>query len=75
MSFSPEEVAAAIKQRIPDFSVSYQPDYRQKIAESWPQQIDDREARQDWGWRPEFDLEKMTDDMLLNLKNAVSHPV
>lgn len=68
MSFSPEEIAASIKQHIPDFTISYQPDYRQKIAESWPQSIDDHAARQDWGWRPDFDLEKMTTDMLLNLQ-------
>lgn len=67
MSFSPKEISAEIKKYIPDFSVSYQPDYRQNIANSWPQSIDDSVARNDWGWKPEFDLEKMTRDMLQNL--------
>ena len=67
MSFSPEEIAAEIKKHIPSFSVSYKPDYRQTIAESWPQSIDDSVAWNDWGWKPEYDLAKMTSDMLNNL--------
>jgi Nucleoside-diphosphate-sugar epimerases len=68
MSFSPKEIAASIKQHIPEFNISYQPDYRQTIAESWPQSIDDSVARSDWGWKHEFDLDKMTKDMITNLR-------
>jgi nucleoside-diphosphate-sugar epimerase len=68
MSFSPKEIAAAIQKHIPDFTIDYKPDYRQNIASSWPESIDDSVATKDWGWKPEFDLEKMTADMLLNLK-------
>lgn len=68
MSFSPKEIALAIQQHIPDFSISYAPDYRQQIANSWPQSIDDSVATADWGWKPEYDLAKMTADMLQNLQ-------
>ena len=68
MSFSPKEIGAEIKNHIPDFSISYKPDYRQAIADSWPQSIDDAVARKDWGWKEEFDLERMTKDMFDNLK-------
>jgi nucleoside-diphosphate-sugar epimerase len=68
MSFSPAEIAACIKQQLPQFSISYQPDYRQAIADSWPQSIDDSVARHDWGWKEKFGLEEMTKDMLVNLK-------
>jgi nucleoside-diphosphate-sugar epimerase len=67
MSFSPGEIASEIKKQIPDFTVHYKPDYRQQIAESWPQSIDDSEARSQWGWKEEYDLERMTKDMLKNL--------
>jgi nucleoside-diphosphate-sugar epimerase len=67
MSFSPKEIAAEIKKHIPDFSISYKPDYRQPIADSWPQSIDDSVARNDWGWKEEFNIEAMTKDMLENL--------
>ncbi len=67
MSFSPKEIAAEIKKFIPEFEISYKPDYRQKIADSWPQSIDDSKARSDWGWKPEYDLPKMTRDMFENL--------
>jgi nucleoside-diphosphate-sugar epimerase len=69
MSFSPKEIAAEIKKHIPDFSISYEPDYRQAIANSWPQSIDDTVARNDWGWKEEYDLGGMTKDMLVNLKD------
>jgi nucleoside-diphosphate-sugar epimerase len=70
MSFSPREIAAQIKKQIPEFEISYRPDYRQTIAESWPASIDDSVARSDWGWKPDFDLEKMSKDMLNNLQNS-----
>jgi nucleoside-diphosphate-sugar epimerase len=68
ISFSPAEIAAAIKKRIPEFQIKYKPDYRQAIADSWPQSIDDSVARKDWGWTHKYDLEKLTDDMLKNIK-------
>ncbi|MBO9155402.1 NAD-dependent epimerase/dehydratase family protein [Chitinophaga sp. GCM10012297] len=68
MSFSPKEISAAIKEHIPTFTISYEPDYRQQIADGWPQSIDDELAAKHWGWKPEFDLQKMTADMLKNLK-------
>ncbi|MEW6747096.1 MAG: NAD-dependent epimerase/dehydratase family protein [Planctomycetota bacterium] len=67
MSFSAGELAAAIRKRLPDFEVLFEPDHRQKIADSWPQSIDDSAARREWGWRPSYDLESMTDDMLERL--------
>jgi nucleoside-diphosphate-sugar epimerase len=70
MSFSPEEITSEIQKHVPDFKVDYQPDYRQNIANSWPQSIDDSVARNDWGWKPEFDLAAMTKDMLDNLKTG-----
>ncbi len=77
MSFSPSEIAKAIQKHIPNFTISYLPDFRQAIADSWPSSIDDQEARKDWGWKPDYDLEKMTEDMLKNLKeikaNLVAH--
>ena len=68
MSFSPKEIAGSIKQHIPEFKISYKPDYRQTIANSWPQSIDDVVAQKDWNWKPEYDLNKMTADMIENLK-------
>lgn len=68
MSFAPADLAAEIKKSIPGFSVAYTPDYRQQIAESWPQSIDDSVARRDWGWKPEFDLPRMTTDMLRHME-------
>lgn len=68
MSFSPKEIAEEIKNNIPNFKISYAPDHRQAIADGWPGSIDDSVARADWGWNPEFDLKKMTADMLEHLK-------
>jgi nucleoside-diphosphate-sugar epimerase len=70
MSFSPEQLAEEIKKYIPDFSITYQPDYRQAIADSWPRSIDDSVARNDWGWKEEFGISKMTEDMIANLKGS-----
>lgn len=68
MSFSPEEISQAIKLHIPNFEITYKPDYRQTIADSWPQSIDDSVAQKDWGWQPEYDLVRMTEDMFKNLR-------
>ncbi len=67
MSFTPTEIAAEIKKHIPEFTITYEPDFRQKIADSWPASIDDAEARKDWNWKHKFDLGTMTADMLENL--------
>ncbi|RYF96286.1 MAG: NAD-dependent epimerase/dehydratase family protein [Chitinophagaceae bacterium] len=67
MSFSPKEIAVEVKKHIPDFVMRYEPDYRQAIANSWPQSIDDSVARRDWGWKHEYDLPEMTTDMFANL--------
>jgi nucleoside-diphosphate-sugar epimerase len=68
LSFSPQQLATEIKKSIPDFAITYKPDFRQQIAESWPQSIDDSVAQHDWNWKPEFDLEKMAKDMLANIE-------
>jgi len=67
MSFSPKEIGAEVKKHIPGFTISYKSDYRQAIANSWPQSIDDSVARKDWGWKEEYDLSAMTKDMFDNL--------
>ena len=72
ISFSAKELEEAIRKYIPDFKAYYKPDpLRQKIADSWPKTIDDTRARRDWGWRPEWDLEKMTVDMIENLSKML----
>ncbi len=68
MSFSPKEITASIQKHIPDFTIDYAPDFRQAIANSWPQSIDDAVAQKDWNWKAAYDLDKMTGDMLKNLK-------
>jgi threonine 3-dehydrogenase len=68
ISFTPAELFEAIKKHYPDFSIDYQPDFRQAIADSWPKSIDDSTARTDWGWQPSFDLHAITADMITNLK-------
>ena len=68
MSFCPAQIATAIKKHLQDFTITYKPDFRQDIAESWPKSIDDSAARQDWGWKHRFGLEEMTEDILTNLE-------
>jgi len=68
MSFTPAELAEAIRGHLPGFRIRYEPDYRQKIAESWPSSIDDTPAREEWDWSPEYGLERMTEDMLRRLR-------
>lgn len=68
MSFSPKEIAQSIQKIIPEFTITYAPDFRQSIADSWPNSIDDSQARNDWNWKPNYDLDKMTQTMLNNIK-------
>jgi nucleoside-diphosphate-sugar epimerase len=70
MSFAPEEITASIQKHIPEFTIEYESDFRQAIADSWPQTIDDTAARQDWGWEDEVDLDEMTKIMIKNLKDV-----
>ena len=71
MSFTPAEIAEEIKKHFPDFTIDYEPDFRQKIADSWPASIDDSEARKDWGWKNDFDMENMTVEMITKLKENI----
>ncbi|SFW76803.1 Nucleoside-diphosphate-sugar epimerase [Sinomicrobium oceani] len=71
ISFDPEEITETIREHIPDFSISYAPDFRQKIADTWPHSIDDTNSREDWGWQPQYDLKTITADMLSNLESLV----
>ena len=68
ISFSCEQLANEIKKHLPQFNIEYIPDFRQQIADSWPESIDDSESRAQWGWKPEYDLSKLTITMLQNLK-------
>lgn len=72
ISFNPEEIAASIRMQLPGFTISYEPDFRQAIADSWPQSIDDSDARTDWGWQHSYDLDAITEDMIQNLKPKYS---
>ena len=71
MSFTPKQIGAEIQKHYPEFELSYKPDFRQKIADSWPASIDDSSAREDWGWKNDFDISTMTTDMFQNLKEHV----
>ena len=70
-SFSPADLAVAIKKHIPDFEISYKPDFRNDIAATWPASIDDSSARQDWGWKPNFTVEGLVEIMLRELKSRI----
>ncbi len=72
LSFTVEELEEEIKKHIPDFKVIYEPDERQETADSWPDSIDDSKAREDWGWDHRYDLKKMTEVMLENLRKKLS---
>ncbi len=71
MSFSAGELAGSIQRRMPGFSIDYRPDNRQQIADSWPMSLDDSEARRDWGWSPDYDRERMVDDMLFKIERKL----
>lgn len=68
ISFNPEEITQSIQKHLPDFTIAYQPDFRQEIADSWPQSINDSKAQEDWGWKHRFDLDKITEVMLEKVK-------
>ena len=68
LSFTPAELAQSIRVHLPGFKISYAPDSRQEIADSWPESIDDSQAQKDWGWKPQYDLKKLTREMLQNLR-------
>ena len=68
MSFTPAQIAKEVEKHVPGFTITYKPDYRQQIADSWPGSIDDSAARQDWGWKPGYDLAEMVSDMFHHLK-------
>jgi len=72
ISFTPAELAGEIKKMIPDFQIEYQPDFRQAIADSWPESIDDRVAARDWGWKPIFGIEQMTREMIHHIRPGLA---
>ena len=74
ISFTPKQISEEIQKHIPDFQISYKPDFRQEIADSWPSSIDDSKAQNNWGWELQYNLEKMTADMMKNLKNKYKLP-
>ncbi len=71
MSFTAEELAEEIKKHIPDFECTYKPDFRQAIADTWPQSIDDTVAQEEWGWKPTYNLKTMTEDMIEKLSTRL----
>ena len=72
LTFTAEELTDAIREHLPDFEATYEPDDRQAIADSWPDRVDDTAAREDWDWEPEYKLEDMVEDMLTNLEKKLS---
>lgn len=75
ISFTPKEIAEEIKKYFPNFKISYQEDFRQKIADSWPQSIDDSKAKEDWNWKTNYSLSEMTKEMLKNLEQLLKHKI
>ena len=71
MSFTPDELCESIRPHVPNFEMTYQPDFRQDIANTWPRRLDDTFARQDWDWSPDFDIQSMTDDMIMSLRKKI----
>lgn len=72
ISFTPEQLSKSIQKHIPDFQISYKPDFRQEIADSWPSSIDDTSSRLDWGWENKYDLDQITEEMIQGLKPKIS---
>ncbi|MEY3399273.1 MAG: hypothetical protein RL220_1867 [Bacteroidota bacterium] len=70
-SFTPAELAEEIRKHVPGFTITYKPDFRQSLADSWPDSIDDTEARKDWGWQREFDLEKLVEVMISEVRKKI----
>ena len=75
ISFTPKDIAIEISKYIPNFEMTYNTDFRQAIADSWPSSINDQHAQNDWGWELEYDLKKLTKDMILNLKKQYKKPL
>ncbi|KAB2859072.1 MAG: NAD-dependent epimerase/dehydratase family protein [Flavobacteriales bacterium] len=75
ISFTPKEIAVEIKKHYPNFNITYKPDFRQQIADSWPQSIDDSRAKEDWNWKANYTLEKMTNEMLKNLEQLLKQKI
>ncbi|MHA2386053.1 MAG: NAD-dependent epimerase, partial [Candidatus Thorarchaeota archaeon] len=69
--FTPAELAEEIKKHIPEFEIDYEPDFRQAIADSWPMSLDDSIAREEWGWKPDYDLPAMVKEMLEKLSQKL----
>jgi nucleoside-diphosphate-sugar epimerase len=72
MSFAPKDICRELRKYVPDLEITYAPDARQEIADSWPKTIDDSDARKDWGWEPMYDLAAMTKDMYEHLKEKLA---
>ena len=71
LSFTPKVLSEAIQKEIPEFKISYEPDFRQKIADSWPSSIDDSEARKDWQWKHDFDMQSLVKEMLAGVSEQL----
>lgn len=75
ISFTPAQLAEQIKKYIPSFEIEYQPDFRQNIADSWPNSLDDTNARDQWGWSNDYDIDEITKDMLRELRKKLQGPL